>query len=141
MSWPTPTRADHDKFCRTEDWTVVRRADGSKVAHHITYELALADGRILRTRISRPPNRDTYGDSIWAHILRDQLDVTAAEFWGCVHDGLLPNRGAPEIPQQAIPAAIVFALVRDAHIPEAEVAKMTRMEAIARANEFWTTGH
>jgi hypothetical protein len=45
--------------------------------HHVTYELDLPDGRILRTRISHPPGRTTYGpSSLWAHVPRDQLQVS-----------------------------------------------------------------
>lgn len=81
MSWPAPTRADHDTFCRTEGWTRVRDATGHTGTQHITDELSLPDGRILRTRISHPPNRTTYGLRMWAHILRDQLCVDEATFW------------------------------------------------------------
>lgn len=61
----------------------------------MTYELTLHDGRVLRTRISHPVDRTVYGAAMWAHILRDQLDVEEAEFWACVLDGTLPDRGAP----------------------------------------------
>lgn len=73
VTWPAPTRADHDAFCRLEGWTPVRDALGRTGTHHITYELRLPDGQVLRTRVSHPPNRQTYGARLWAHILRDQL--------------------------------------------------------------------
>lgn len=42
------------------------------------------DGRVLRTRVSHPVDRTDYGKSLWSHILRDQLEVSEAQFWECV---------------------------------------------------------
>jgi hypothetical protein len=134
------TRTDHQNFCVVEGWTERRRATGKRGTHHVNYELALPDGRILYTRISHPVDRTDYGPSIWSHILRDQLAVTAAEFWACVHDKVLPDRQGPETPAEAIPAGVVRTLVVEAHIPEAEVRAMTKTEAIQRLADFYTTG-
>ncbi|HET9519322.1 MAG TPA: hypothetical protein VFO77_16485 [Actinoplanes sp.] len=133
------TRQDHAAFCATEKWTVVTNARRRQTGHHETYELRLPDGRILRTRISRPVNRDTYGPSMAAHILRDQLDVTAEEFWRWVHDGVPPPRGAPAPPAAALPLELVHLLVHRAGVPESEVARMTQDEAVARLRRYWAT--
>lgn len=122
-----------------EGWRPVRDARGREGTHHITYELFLPDGRILRTRVSHPPDRTDYGPSLWAHILRDQLQVTEAEFWRCIAEGLSPERGRPAIPAEAVPAELAYLLIQRVGLPESEVAKMTRAEAIARLNRFWTT--
>jgi hypothetical protein len=140
MSWPAPTRADHDKFCRAEGWTPVRDATGSTGTHHITYELVLPDGRILRTRISHPPNRTNYGAGMWAHILRDQLDVDEATFWAAVRDGVKSARSTPAVPAESLPAELAFLLVDRVGISRAEIAAMTKAEAIERLNRYWTEG-
>lgn len=140
MSWPQPTRDDHDAFCRTEAWERVRDARGRTGTHHIIYELSLLDGRILRTRISHPIDRTTYGAGIWRHILRDQLQVDEEAFWRCVHDKIVPDRGVPTTPEQALPADLVHLLINRVGLNEAEVADMNRDDAIARLQEFWTTG-
>ncbi|WP_433163874.1 hypothetical protein [Kribbella sp. CA-247076] len=107
----------------------------------MNYEFALPDGRILYTRISHPVDRTDYGPSIWSHILRDQLAVTAGEFWACVEDKVLPDRqGPPKAPAETIPAGVVRALVAEAHIPEAEVRAMTKVEAVQRLATFYATG-
>lgn len=81
MTHPAASKADHERFCRTEGWDQVRSARGGGVGHHLTYEFTLADGRILRTQISRPVrSSQTYGPSPFAHILADQFDVTAEQF-------------------------------------------------------------
>jgi hypothetical protein len=138
--WPEPTRSDHQHFCESEGWRPVRDARGRTGTHHITYELDLPDGRIFRTRVSHPPDRSTYGRSLWAHILRDQLHVTDEEFWACVRDGVRPNRGVPSVPAEALPAEIVHLLINRVGLTEADVAAMSKDEAVSRLNEFWTHG-
>lgn len=134
------TRADHNKFCLTEKWEEVRNARGGKVGHHITYELPLYDGRRLRTRVSRPANNTTYGPSLWNAILKDQLEVTEDEFWACVTDKQLPDRGQPVDEQlnDALPAGLVFQLIHVAHVPEDEVMNLTLTEALAKMEAVWT---
>lgn len=138
--WPAATREAHDAFCRTEGWQLVRNARGQTGTHHVIYELQLHDGRILRTRISHPVNRDTYGESLWTHILGDQLDVDQETFWACVQDGKKPDRGAPEPPPEALPADLVHMLLTRVHLSETEVAAMSKEEAIARMQQYWTAG-
>jgi hypothetical protein len=139
VTWPAPTRIDHRTFCETEGWECVRDGRERTSGHHaVTYELQLHDGRILRTRISHPPDASTYGANMWSHILRDQLDVDEEAFWECVRNGVKPDRGAPEAPAEALPADLVHLLVTRLHLSSAEVALMTRDEAIARMREFWS---
>ncbi len=140
MSWPEPTRKDHEAFCVAEGWQRVRDARGRTGTHHVTYELGLPDGRILRTRISHPVDRSGYGPSLWSHILRDQLQVTEAEFWAAVRENKKPNRGAPEPPAAALPADLVHMLIARVGLPEAEVAVMSKDQAIARLQRYWIDG-
>jgi hypothetical protein len=136
--WPAPTRSDHETFCTTEGWELVRDSRGGTGTHHVTYELHLHDGRILRTRISHPPDRTTYGKSIWSHILRDQLAVSEDEFWACVQKKVRPDRGEPKVPEETLPADLVHLLITRLGLGEAEIAKMTREDAIARMQKHWS---
>ena len=131
-----PTRKDHQNFCLNEGWTQVRNARG-KGGHHLTFELALSDGRVLRTRISHPANRQTYGPSLWAHILRDQVHVDEDEFWACVREKKVPQRGRGEPTQPSIPAGVVAQLLSNG-VEESEVRLMSRAEAIERLNLIWS---
>jgi hypothetical protein len=140
VTWPAPTREAHEVFCSNEGWQPVRDARGQAGTHHVTHELQLHDGRILRTRISHPVNRETYGPSIWSHILRDQLDVDQTTFWTCVQDGKKPDRGVPEPPPGALPADLVHLLLTQVLLSEADVAGMSKEEAITRMRQYWTTG-
>lgn len=137
---PAPTRADHKKFWVVEGWSLVSNAKGKKGSHHIAYELNLPDGSILRTRISHPPNKSTYGKTIWSHILRDQLQVSESEFWSCVKSKVKPARSKVTQPGQGVPLNIVYTLVKRFGLPESEVAAMSRDEAIETANRLWSSG-
>lgn len=139
MKHPIATRQDHERFCITEEWTKRKTATGKTGTHHVNFELALPDGRILLTRVSHPVDRTGYGASLWGHILRDQLDVTAQEFWDCVEEKIRPNRGAaPAPPTGAIPLGVVSTLIERFHIPEAEVRAMTKEQAIQRMVECYS---
>ncbi|MBA2695398.1 MAG: cytotoxic translational repressor of toxin-antitoxin stability system [Actinobacteria bacterium] len=134
------SRADHHRFCKIEGRVEVRNARGKAVGHHITYELSLSDGRILRSRISRPADGTAYGIGLWKAILRDQLCVSEEEFWACVTDRKPPDRGvqAASVPQRALPASLAAQLIREAGIPESRVAQMTLEEAVAAMTEHWS---
>lgn len=118
----------------------MRDARGRTGTHHVTYELGLPDGRILRTRVSRPVDRTDYGRSMWSHILRDQLDVDEASFWACVRDGTVPDRGVPSPPESALPADLVHLLISKVGLAEAEIAGLTREQAVGRLQWYWTEG-
>ena len=128
---PAPRRKDHLTFCLTEGWTEVRNATGQAVRHHQTFELSLPDGRILRTHISRPPDsKDTYGPGLWSRILRDQLRVTPGEFWACVQDHVVPDRGTVKPPEDSIPADVLTILVNRG-VDDKAVLTMTRHHGLA----------
>ena len=131
-----PTRKDHQNYCLNEGWTRVRNARG-KGGHHVTFELTLPDGRVLRTRISHPPNRQPYCPSMWAHILRDQLQVSENEFWVCIREKKVPQRGRVEPTTPSIPAGVVAQLLSNG-VEESEVRVMSRAEAIERLNLIWS---
>ncbi|MCE7008985.1 cytotoxic translational repressor of toxin-antitoxin stability system [Kibdelosporangium philippinense] len=128
MSEQSPTPADHDRFCQIEGWIGVRSGT------HITYELGLPDGRVLRTRLS---DRQTYGPDLWQHILRDQLEVDEPTFWACVNDSEKPDRGIAKPRPDALPVDLVHLLITRLGLPERTVATMTRKEAIARIDAYW----
>lgn len=127
--YPPADCESHDAFCVTEAWVLVRGATGKPVTHHRTYELTLWDGRVLRTRISRPINSSEYGPHLWSHILK-QLEVTQEEFWNCVNDGQLPARGfePKPAPAQSIPLFLLRELI-NLGVSEKEALSLTPARA------------
>lgn len=142
MSGGPASRRQHLRFCDLEGWTEVLNARGEPVRHHITYELLLPSGNILRTRISRPANADAYGPALWATILSDQLRVTEREFWDCVDNRIPPVRetARPATPTNAIPASLAWHLVHTLGLTHEQVAILERDDAIALMNEHWSSG-
>jgi len=134
------TRREHVRFCEVEDWRAVQSARDRTNKHHITFELPLDDGRIFRTRISRPSNNESYGKALWAHIVRDQLCVTQGEFWKFVDDGVVPVRSSsvPLPPPAALPAGLAHQLVHVLALSTKEVAALSLDDAIALMNEHWS---
>ncbi|HEY2701765.1 MAG TPA: cytotoxic translational repressor of toxin-antitoxin stability system [Pseudonocardiaceae bacterium] len=141
MTWPQATRKDHHTFCQVEQWLQVRDSRGRTGMHHVTFTLVLPDGRTLRTRISHPPGRTDYGPKLWRHILRDQLEVDEPTFWACAQDRIKPQRGAPEPSKESLPADLVHLLILRVGLPEDQVAEMSKEDAIARIQQFWSEGH
>ncbi len=137
MSAGPASRRRHKKFCDIEGWDELRNAPGKKVGH--TYELALPDGNVLRTRISRPANNDIYGASLWIHILETQLCVAETDFWTCVEKGTPPERGGPvaSLPATALPAGLAHQLVHTLGLSDHEIASLSRDEAIQLMNDYW----
>jgi hypothetical protein len=137
---PAPDRERHDDFCVFERWEIVHGSSGKPVQHHRTYELVIPSGDILRTRISKPIDRTTYSASMWSAILRDQLKVTNDEFWDCVQNKALPDRGgtvaAPN--PKALPLHLLNELIERVGMTPEDAIALTLEEALQRMNDYWT---
>lgn len=88
--------------------------------------------------MSRPVDRTDHGSGMWAHILRDQLDVDEATFWERARDGVLPDRGVPAPPSGALPADLVHLLISKLGLHKTEIAGMSKEEAVGRLQRYWT---
>jgi hypothetical protein len=65
------------------------------------------------------------------------LEVDEAEFWACVRDKKVPQRGRTEPSSPSIPAAVVAQLLAYG-VEESLVRRMSRAEAIARLTSIWS---
>lgn len=109
-----------------------------RVGNHWRYRKTLADGTVLRTKVSHALG-DEIGPDLFSHILRHQLRTTIEHF----HD-VLVGRAADEEASSAdrpepIPGWLVARLLHIVGIPEIEVRQMTADEARARW-EAYTRG-
>ena len=93
----------------------------------------------MRKRHSRPANNDTYGPSLWTAILHDQLDATEDTFWDCVERRVLLSRpGSADSPAPAgLPASLVHQLRAALSLNDADIAVLSKAEAVARMTAFW----
>jgi hypothetical protein len=135
---PLPHSA-HRRFVETEGWEEKGTARGSgKTGDHHRYQLRLANGEVLTTRVSHGSGQIN-DPNLVAAILRDQLSISEAEFWCCVEDGVLPTRPKPEQPTAsaaALDAKLVRNLIRKVGLTEAEIAQLTKDEAVYRWNAY-----
>jgi hypothetical protein len=134
-TFPAPSRKDHQQFVEVEGWRLLR-----EVGHHFTYELDLPAGQTLRTPISHSINRTNYGSSLWAHILHNQLCVSAEAFWACVTDGKKPDRGEPPSAVESLPTELAWLLINKVGLTETDVAVLSKEDAIDRLNRYWIEG-
>jgi hypothetical protein len=126
------TRTDHRGFCEHEGW---ERADAD---HHLTYALRLPGGLILHTRISHPVTKQAYSPRLAAHILRDQLQVSADEFWACAADKVVPARSVvTPTAGPTLPAGLLMTLKRELALSDAELAVLSKVEAVQMLNAHW----
>lgn len=95
--YPAMSKIDHLSFCNIEGWSEVLNSRGKGVSHHRTFELSIWSGLTLRTRISHPLNKVSYGKNIQSRVLNLQLQVSAKTFWDCVKHKTLPDRGQPQV--------------------------------------------
>jgi hypothetical protein len=129
---PLPHSA-HRKFVETEGWekkSTARRA-GATGDHH-RYTLTLATGDVLSTRVSHGSGQINDPGAV-AHILRDQLAVSEADFWRCVEKGTLPPRPQPSAPPVQGPpldAKLARNLLRKVGLTQAEVATLSKQDTV-----------
>lgn len=137
-----PTFAELRRFVETEGWEDKDKRSRKKTGDHHRYTLMLGTGEVLYTRISH--GTGAIGDpTLWRHILRNQLQVTEVEFWACVDKGLLPARPQAEGPageRSALDAKLVRNLIRRVGLSEDDVAAFTKEDAVARWQEFLSSG-
>jgi hypothetical protein len=131
------------KFVEIEGWAAKGKARRSgATGDHYQYTLTLTTGEVLATRISHGTGQ--YDDpKLVASILRNQLKVTEEDFWRCVEHGVLPPRPQPPGPPVTGPvldAKLVRNLLRRVGLTQAEIATLSKAEAVARWQE-WLTSH
>jgi hypothetical protein len=110
---------EHRKFCQIDGWS---NPEGT---NHDKWEKRLANGRLLRTSISR--NKTEYGDRLKGKILI-QLEVDEATFREVIRSGQGAERPAPEPQPKVAPLPIwaVSALIRK-HVTQSELAGVSGM--------------
>lgn len=138
---PLPHRA-HRKFVDTEGWTKKTKANSKKTGDDHRYELELATGDVLSTRISHGSG-SIEDPNVVAAVLREQLQVSEKDFWACVNDGTLPPRPQPpadERPGPAIDAKLLRNLLRKVGMTAADLEGITPERAVRIWTDWLTNG-
>lgn len=69
-----PKFGDLKRYCEKNGWVLVRSSD------HWYYEKVLADGTVLRAKVSRAVHKEI-PKLLWQRMLKKQLKITEKEFW------------------------------------------------------------
>ena len=138
---PPPSFADLRRFCEIDGWEEVHRVRGG-AGDGRRYRKLLADGTILRTRVSHETGE--IGDpGLWVRIWRDQLGLESEDaFWHALRTGQPVDRGeSPATPPAgpSIPGWVVAGLVH-AGRTESEIRELTADEATRLLHEIWARG-
>jgi len=131
-SYPAPTWAHIDAFCRADRWDEVRETD------HVHWEKLLPSGEVLRTHRSfasdKPISQGRFGV-----ILREQLKVSRDEFWRAIETREPVDRPVElDEPEKEYPAWVVLGLGKYG-IHEARVRAMSPEEAEKLLQEKWAS--
>lgn len=137
------SHADHRRFVETEGWQKKGTARSTKnTGDHHRYTLTLETGDILHTRVSHGSGAIS-DPNLVAAILREQLQVTEADFYACVNDGTLPPRPSPArppTPSDGLDAKLVRNLIRKVGLSQSEVAAMDKEQAVAAWTAYLSRG-
>jgi DNA-binding transcriptional regulator YiaG len=128
----TPTWGEIEQFCRIDGWQESRRTD------HVFFEKTLPDGTVLRTHRSFASSK-AMSPGRFKAILRDQLRVSAEDFWRALSTGAAVTRPSePPTAEPGLPAYLVRVLKSELHLSEAEIAELALAEAERLVHEHWS---
>lgn len=137
---PPPSHDDLRRFVEIDAWEELERVRGG-TGDHNRYRKVLADGTILRTRVSHGSGE--IGDAgLWKRIWRDQLGLGSEDaFWQSLADRKPVDRSGVHPPAPSglsIPGWVVAGLLRTGMV-EADVAALDADEAQRLLEERWAT--
>lgn len=140
MTPNSPTAGDLEDFVKADGWRRIPPGErGGRRESHVFYEKELPDGRILQTHVSHDRGA-TISAGRFGAILRDQLEVSRADFWEAIRSGESVDRPVSldeEHPVEHEPWVIAV-LVADLHMTPAEIEALGAQEAIDLVHEFWS---
>lgn len=120
-----PNGDEQRAFCNADGWNPIRSTD------HEVYAKVLLDGTILTTQVSHG-NKQIRDPDLFAHICRDELHCSPADFWNAVDHGRPVPRPQPTPPAAAdpIPLGLVRALEAQGHTQDQIGQLKTKAEAL-----------
>jgi hypothetical protein len=121
---------EHLRFCNLDGWTELKGARGNG-RDHLYFTKELADGSVLRTKVSHGTNGKEYSKSLWRDILREQLGVPEAEFWQVLKERRPAERETVVAAddRELAPAWLVQCLLYTVGLREHEVAALSKTDA------------
>lgn len=94
---------------------------------------------MLQTHISHDRS-GTISPGRFGMILREQLEVSRAEFWEAIRSGEPVDRPVATDDEEAVEheAWVIAVLVGELHMPAEKIEKLTEQDAIELVHEHWS---
>lgn len=140
MTPASPSWGDVAEFLAADRWRRIPAGErGGRRQSHVFFEKELPDGRMLQTHISHDRS-STISPGRFGMILREQLEVSRAEFWEAIRNGEPVDRPAAKDDDEAVEheAWVIAVLVGELHMPAEEIEKLTEQDAIELVHEHWS---
>ena len=142
MTPSSPSSGDLEQFLLTDGWRQIPAGKrGGRRESHVFFEKQLADGRTLQTHISHDRSA-AISPGRFGAILREQLEVSRAEFWEAIRSGERVDRPVAVDEEQAVEHEpwVIEVLVGQLHMGPGEIENLSAQEAIDLVHEFWSHG-
>ena len=140
MTPTSPSWADVERFLGADGWRQVPASErGGRRQSHIFFEKELPDGRLLQTHISHDRS-STISPGRFSTILREQLEVSRAEFWEAIRSGEPVERPVERDGEEVAEHEpwVIAVLVDELHMTAEEIEKLTEQEAIDLVHKHWS---
>lgn len=140
MTPTSPSWGDVERFLAADGWRQIPPGErGGRRQSHIFFEKELSDGRLLQTHISHDRS-STISPGRFSAILREQLEVSRAEFWESVRSGKPVERPAKMDAEEATEHEpwVVAVLVGELHMTPEEIEKLSEQAAIDAVHRYWS---
>ena len=138
MTPTSPSWADVEKFLGVDGWRQIPAGErGGRRQTHIFFEKLLPDGRLLQTHISHDRSKKI-SPGRFGTILREQLEVSRADFWEAIRSGEPVSRPVEteEAPVEH-DAWVIAVLVGELHMSAEEIEGLSEEQAIRLVHEHW----
>lgn len=129
----TPTWGELEKFLKIDGWEEERATD------HVRYRKVLPDGTVLRTRRSFARNK-TMSPGRFLSILRNQLKVSAGDFWKALRTGKpvpRPSR-SPVAARKTLPPYLLRVLQHELKLSLEEIERLSENDAKRLVHKHWS---
>jgi hypothetical protein len=137
----SPSWADIEKFLGVDGWRQIPAGErGGRRQSHIFFEKLLPDGRLLQTHVSHDRSKKI-SPGRFGLILREQLEVSRADFWEAIRSGEPVSRPVEtEKGPVEHDAWVIAVLVGELHLSAEEIEGLTEEEAVRLVHEHWARG-
>jgi hypothetical protein len=137
----SPSWGDVERFLGADGWRQIPAGErGGRRQTHIFFEKELPDGRLLQTHISHDRS-STISPGRFSTILREQLEISRAEFWEAIRSGEPVKRPVETDDEgEAVEheAWVIAVLVGELHMTPEEIEKLTEQDAIDLVHGHWS---